>query len=321
MNEMRKVGALRPEYLQSVPVLVDNVFDEPDKIVSRVKDNAPYRTVSAYHGDFGESTDTAGWFRKKFDDDVFLENPRWTEAAKKAFSSKIVRPFSCLLNLNIPGPAGTCHVDIPQFRGLTVDQAPLWLLISMGHSGLFQPWMVPVAAGLVWFYRGENGAFEYWLSGTDEPPSVVPSPMWNIGLVSDNLVMFHRIGAVGSDKDQERYSGVFQNSDTIHYTDQDRWDVYNGDLLKASLTPDQVRISFLWLAHVFRDEAHLASFEDPAFNLTIDQVVDMFDADLKTRGVVAPRPTNIVGSDDWRRVIEHNYTPSFDPGKHVTKRR
>ena len=321
MNAVSKIEPLRPEYLESEPVLVENVFDDPDKILSIVKANAPYRTVAAYHGDLAEGSDTAGWFRKRFDDELFLNNPRWIAAAKRAFSAEIVRPYFCALNVNVPGPAGICHTDLPTFRGLTVDQTPFWFLACMGLSRLFQPWMVPFAAGLVWFYRGANGSFEYWLNGTDEPPSAIQSPIWNTGLMSDNLVMYHRIGAVGSEEDQARYRGVFQNSDVIHYTDQDRWDVYNGDTLKASLTPDQVRISFLWGAQVFRDEAHLASFEDPTLNLTVDQVVDMFHEDLRAKGVILSKPTNPFEDVEWRRVIESNYRPPFDPGVQVTKRR
>jgi hypothetical protein len=181
----------------------------------------------------------------------------------------------------------------------------------MTYSGLFQPWMVPIASGLVWFYRGVGGEFEYWADGTHAPPRIERSPMWNIGVMSDNEFMWHGVGAIGTPEDQERLNGALNASDRLHYAGGDEWEIRDGARVVARLSPSQLRISLLWKAHVFLNQEHFASFENRDMDLTLDQVTDIYREHLAGKGVVVQRPVDPLNDVQWRRVLEAHYRAPF----------
>ena len=200
------------------------------------------------------------------------------------------------------------HLDAAAYRGIFVPRAPVWLVYNMGASGLFEPWLVPVASGLAWFYRGEGGAFEYWPGGEHE---VVLSPMWNTGLMCDNEYTWHRVGAIGLPEEQQRLAGRLQSTDMLHAGGDGGWEIRDGEQLTERLEPEQIRISILWKADIFRDEDHLASFDDPSLDLDIGQVVEIYLEDLDARGIRAERPANPLADPAWRRLLEETYPPPF----------
>ena len=62
------------------------------------------------------------------------------------------------LIVNVMGPMhdGGTHVDAPTYRGLQRAEAPLWLLVVMGMSGLFERWAVRVWHAETWLRRLER---------------------------------------------------------------------------------------------------------------------------------------------------------------------
>jgi hypothetical protein len=310
MNAPANIEALRPAFMQSMPVKIERVFDDPDAVVRFIQERAPYPTLIAYHGGIGGSANipTMPWFRTHFDEDWLLNNEQWIAAAKKTFSAEIVRPFKCILNINGAMPDGGKHVDLPVFRGFAAPQAPVWFLMNMSYSQLFLPWMVPIASGLAWFYKGIGGAFEYWVDGPDQPPQV-ERRLWNNGVMSDNEFMFHRVDAIGTPEDQARLSVLLKPSDLLHYVGGDRWEIRDGDDVMESLAADQLRISLLWKAYVFADEVHLASFQKQDMDLRLDQIVDIYLDDLKKRGATVDRPTDPFTDPVWQKVLDETYSP------------
>ena len=154
-----KIESLRPAAMQSKPVRMERVFDDPGAILDLLQCRAPYPTLAEFHqlkGAIGGPR-IMPWFRTHFPDDILMRNPAWIEAAKASFSATIVEPLKCILNINAPLPNGGAHVDLPVYRGFAAPAAPVWLLMNMSYSGLFHPWMVPIASGLTWFWRGEGG--------------------------------------------------------------------------------------------------------------------------------------------------------------------
>jgi hypothetical protein len=309
----KKIEALRPAAMQSVPVRLDRMFNDPDIVIDLIKARAPYPTLAEYHQmqDSLGGAQTRPWFRTHFQDELLLQNPRWLQAAKDAFSAQIVRPFKCILNLNGPMPAGGVHVDLPVYRGFAAPAAPVWLLMNMTYSGLFQPWMVPIASGLAWFYRGVGGEFEYWADGTHAPPRIETTPMWNTGVMSDNEFMWHGVRAIGTPEDQKKLNGVLNVSDRLHYRGGEEWEIRDGARLVARLSPSQLRISLLWKAYVFLNDEHLASFENRDMDLTLDQVIDIYREDLASKGVTVRRPADAINDVPWRKVLEGNYRAAF----------
>ena len=252
------------------------------------------------------------WFRSHFDDEWLLRNPRWVEGAKYAFGAKIVRPLRCVLNINPPGAAGAAHLDLPTFRGSNKWGGHVWLLMSMSYSGLFAPWMVPLASGLVWFYRGAGGEFEYWPDGPDRPSRREAPPMWNVGQISDNEYMWHRVGAIGRPGEALAINALRPEA-TLHHVRGSAWEIRDGDDVKARYDLDQLRISLLWKAYVFPDERKLASFENHDADLDLEQVTEIFCADLSRRGIPFQRPSDPLRDPAWQELIVASYPPEF-PG-------
>ena len=90
------------------------------------------------------------------------------------------------MNVMGPMPEQGMHVDTPTFRGFTRGGTPIWLLVVMGMSGLFERWAVRVAGALTWFYERDDGEYEYWPRGLDAPSEDERGPFGNVALVADN---------------------------------------------------------------------------------------------------------------------------------------
>ncbi|MDG2004851.1 MAG: hypothetical protein P8J20_16125 [Novosphingobium sp.] len=315
MGHTGEVERLRPAAMQSRPVRIEKAFNDPDAILRLVESRAPYKTIAAYHQmeDMLGGANTQPFFRGMFEDEVLLHNPLMIEAAKRSFNAGIVRPFKCLAQLNAPMTGTGVHYDLPLFRGFGQQDNPVWLLMNMSYSGLFQDWMVPVASGLAWFWRGEGGAFACWPDGVDAPPMMERSPLWNCGVVSDNEYMFHGVSPIGAAADREAIRGTLGASNLLHCVGECSWEIRDGERVVHRLSGEQVRISLLWKAHVFRDDRHLASFEDRAMDLSLDQVVEIYCEDLAARGVVVSRPAGPLDDEKWKATLETTYPQPLSP--------
>src|SRR5262245_55606274 len=299
--------------MQSRPVRIDRVYDDPDAVIELIRARAPYLNLAEYH----DMQDTLGGprarpvFRSHLDDESFSFNPNWMRAARDSFSASIVRPFKCILNLNGPMRIGGVHVDLPIYRGFTAPAAPVWLLMNMAYSGLFQAWMVPVASGLSWFWKGVGGTFEYWADGVDAPPHVESPPMWNTGIMSDNEFMWHGVGPTGTPEEQAPLKGVLNGREKLHHAGAGDWEIRDGTRVVARLAESQVRISLLWKAFVFSNEEHLASFNDHDMDLSIERVVAIYEEDLANKGIPSPRPADPFKDQQWRTTLEQTYAYPF----------
>lgn len=312
MATQPKIAPLRPAQVRSRPIRIERVFDDPQDILRRVAERGPYQTTARLHqlGEtLGAGAARAPWFKSYVEDPDILWNERWIDAAKRAFDASIVKPLVVALNLNAATPLGVPHLDLPSFRGLTAQSMPAWLLLNMAHSGLFHDWMAPYASGLCWFNADTYGAFEYWPKGLDHPSEIEEAPMWNRGIVSDNEFMWHRVHAIGSPEEQEQVKPLMDYNNMLEAMPDGCWEMRRGETSLKRFGPTQIRISLLWKAHVFTDEAHLASFEDERLNLTLDHVVDLYCAELAARGANAATPSDPLGDDGWRELLQREFAP------------
>lgn len=306
------VERLRPEGMRSTPLRMEPVFEDPESALAHIRQGGPYRTMVAYMGHSASDDGPAGmpWFLTKSKADVLLGAPRWAEAAREAFEAEIVRPMHVVINLNGPMPAGPPHLDQPEFRGFGIADAPLWLLTAMSKSRLFLPWLIPLASGVAWFWRGEGGEFEYWPAGPEGPSTVAARPMWNSGVMSDNEAMWHRVGGFGAEPRQRRLQQEVRAGAQLDW-ERGCWRITQDGGELTAFEPEEVRISLVWKALVFRDGAHLASFEDKRFDLDLERVTEIFFDDLTERGIVLSRPADPFGDPEWRAVLEETYRTPF----------
>ena len=143
------------------PVWVEPAYDDREAVRSIVRDHSPYPLMMSSAG-YGEMAGefVAPWFRSHWALDgeavdgathALLYHEPFVEAAKQMLGVEVVRPATLLVNLMGPQVAGARHVDTPTFRGLKRSEVPVWLLVVMGSSGMFEPWRVHHAAGLHMF--------------------------------------------------------------------------------------------------------------------------------------------------------------------------
>jgi hypothetical protein len=187
-----------------------------------------------------------------------------------------------------PQAAGARHVDTPTFRGLKRSEVPVWLLVVMGSSGLFEAWRVRVAGALTWFYDRDDGEYEYWPHGVDALSQVARGPFGNVALVADNDLMPHRVGAIGA-------------------ADDGAWTITGRGTGAQRVEDGDVRVSILWKALTFVDAADARRFDDHEDDLDVATIVRVLRDDLQARGIELGEPTDPFTDPDWSRALTRTY--------------
>ena len=126
-----------------------------------------------------------------------LCHPALIDAARAVFGAEVVVPWYVYANVFLPGQELSVHTDVPEFRGLTRHQAPLWLLVVMHHSGLFEPWSVPIATAVLYVAGCAGGDLTYFADGSDGGTRVHPEP--NTAVLFDADTIFHGVDRVSGD--------------------------------------------------------------------------------------------------------------------------
>lgn len=296
------------------PVFVESPFDDPATVSRLVERHAPYWPVQRYFASaeeqraLSDSADRPGaapgtlvvgpvfrgnWaYDRPLVDGVapLLDHAPLVDAARRMFDASIVRPQSLYVNLTLPMPCGDGgHTDVPAFRGVDRTTAPVWLLVTMGRSGLFERWQLRIATAVAWFYEGEGGALTYWPDGPDAPPASLPART-NTALVGDNDVMFHRVEAVGG-PDDDMVRGLTLDSE-LAFASHLGWEVRDGDRVLGRWPGSQVRVSLSWKALVFRDRDEARAFDEHTDDLAVAAALDRLAGDLAARGVDVPASTD-----------------------------
>jgi hypothetical protein len=295
------------------PLWVSPAYDDRDAVWQRVIAHPPYPIMAGTAG-YEEmmSAFLPPWFRAHWaldgqaDDEhamALLDHEPFVAAAKQLFGAEVVRPATLLVNLMGPMPTGVRHVDTPTFRGLKRSAVPVWLLVCMGASGLFERWSVRVAGALTWFYDREDGEFEYWPPDRDESV-VVRAPFGGDAFVSDNDLMAHRVGAIG---DHESFAAALNRTSTLEWTGNERWLLRTDGAPIATLERADIRVSLLWKALTFLDAEDAARFDDHRDDLDMATIVATFGDDLAERGVVVEEPVDPFGDAQWIRALTGTY--------------
>ena len=309
------------------PLRIEPAFADREHVLSLFYDCAPYPVLGVYVPDGVDDTPTGKtlpdavmpWFRGNWamggaalvdGAESILHNDRFLEAARAAFATRIVRPRTIAVNLTTPMPAGAPHVDIPSFRGATREHYPLRFLAAMGESRLFEHWRVVEAGAISWFYDGPGGSFDYWPDGLDGAMSCETAPFGNIAIIADNDRMFHRIGEVGSRASTRPLIGLDAQIQALGTGD---WEIVEKGRSVATYPPGQVRLSVLWKAEVFADDA--AEREALADRLSLDRVMEILRVDLRRRGTEFVEPGDPLKSEPWIATLREAYYASPGGGR------
>jgi len=304
---------LRSTALLAPPITLEPAFRDLPELLTLLKKGSPYKTLSAVHKNIGETS--AGWFRNfwalggkvVFDgaEDYFY-NPLFIDAAKGSFQAEIIRPVAMMTNLNLPAKGSPKHLDLPFFRGLQNREVPSWMLASMGYSQLFHAWAIPVASAITWFYPGPGGDFEYWPEGINQASKLETAPFLNRAVLADNEYMYHRVGALGSESKQLAYEDIGYSA-TLRLSGEKQWLVEEKNNVLYRFDYEEVRISILWKAHCFKNQAEADSYDDHSHDLSAATVVDIFSAALKAKGIQVKEPDDLYTDEEWKKLLVKEY--------------
>ncbi len=300
----------------ATPILVSPAFEDRDAIWRMIQTNSPYPLMAALAG-YGEmmGEDVSPWFRSNWaldgqalDDETMslLHHEPFVEASQQLFSAAVVRPATIITNINGPMAAGPPHVDTPTFRGLRRSEVPVWLLVAMGASGLFDRWSVRVAGAISWFYDRDDGEYEYWPRGVEQDSESLRGPFGNLALVGDNDLMPHRVGTIGDPQSFAARVRVTQHS-TIRWTDRGDWEITNPDGPPEAVPAEDIRVSVLWKALTFRDEREARVYDDHEDDLDLATMVNVLRGDLAGRGLVVEEPADPYRDPAWSRLLTDVY--------------
>ena len=297
-------------------IRIEPAFDNPDAVRALFEHHAPYRTIAEYIPRAPEQA-AHPYFRGNWavggkplvgGAEAILHNRRFINAARALFASSSIRPMLVVVNLNAPMPAGPTHVDVPTFRGATREQYPLGWLIAMGRSELFESWRIVQAGAVSWFYDGPNGNFEYWPEGLDGPMLKEEPPFRNLAIMSDNDVMYHRIGRVGApDARLPQMTAAAE----LHAVGDDTWAIVENGEIRATYPFSAVRLSLVW-------KANLEDKPSPQL-LGLDQVMSIFIADLHKRNVAFRVPADPLSDKPWIATLDSVY--GTGPGSEIAQQR
>lgn len=310
---MSEAVSPRPALQLAPPRVLEHAWEDPGEVLALIERGAPYKSISAVQKE-PPGTRSAPWFRNFWalggrvifpGAERVFHNPGFIAAAEETFKARVVQPLAMMTNLNAPAPAAEPHLDLPFFRGAHKREVPLWLLAPMGYSGLFQRWAIPVASVITWFYAGSGGEFEYWPDGLDAPGRVAAGLAANQGVLADNEYMYHRVRQIGEPSE-------FLPANRIPYQALlerrgEGWQITADGRVLARYAHGSIRASVLWKAYCFTDQAAADAFTSGSDNLTPARIIEIFQMDLKHRGIRIDPPQDLEGDDRWSDVIRRTY--------------
>ena len=239
--------------------------------------------------------------------DIFY-NAKFLDLVKDYWGCQYAKPT--LMLFNICGPHNTgrdAHLDAVTFRGVRIENTPVWMQNIMAKSGLFTDYIVKMAQVITWWYAGEEGTFTYWPDGPLAPPKKLDHPLWNKGVVVQNELMFHRGDSVGR-PDERDIQGIKSRSMFEYSPEDETWYISTDGERVHRYKPSHIRFLAHWNAELYSDYNELKRNMDHTDDLTHQRVVDTLLADLRSKGVKVCEPSDPFNDVDWIQTLMHTYT-------------
>ncbi len=210
--------------------------------------------------------------------EVLLDHPGFRQAAHRLSGRAIVVPTMLYANILLPGQELPLHTDTPAFRGLDQTNAPEWLLVCMGHSGLFEDWRTPMIGAVSFFGGCEGGDLVCFPNGVDGPQVRTPAAD-DTAIVLDSEGVFHGVARVGGADHPAPPSEIGME---IQHVGGDGWVVRSRGKDVAEYRWGQFRFSVQWKAKCYRSEADRAGADGIAREAAEATMVE----DLRRRGAL-----------------------------------
>lgn len=246
-------------------------------------------------------------------------NSQFLDLVRGYWGAKYAEPETYLFNIQGPCPVGgPPHLDGTVFRGMTMENTPLWLLMSMAKSGLFRRWQAKKGQVIAWYYQGRiGGGFTCWPDGPAGNPLQIDAPMWGRAVVVENEMMLHHGQACGPES-MRKPAGLDISSLFGPDPDSaDGWRITTGERVIQRIPAEEMRFLVHWGARLFMDYQELKVTLDHTDDINAEQAIDILIDDLRARGESFEQPSdpftdrNFIGL--LSRVYDHGLPKIFPP--------
>ncbi|BBF69720.1 hypothetical protein [Sphingomonas bisphenolicum] len=321
------------------PQLIDNAYsnDQHSRLLNVVRDNGPWPLILAENFKTPEEViaTTSGaipegvtltWdmiglnpvfrgylarggtcFYPEIEDCYY--NSRFLELVRNYWGCQYAEPETFLFNIQGPTPiGGPPHLDGTVFRGMTMENTPLWLLLTMAKSRLFDRWRSKKGQVIAWYYNGRiGGGFNCWPDGPSGQAMQINAPMWGKAVVVENEMMFHHgqaTGPVAQRKPQGMDISTTFGADPENPTG---WQLATSGKINQKVAEQDMRFLVHWGARLFKDMADFRQTYDHSDDIGADQAINMLIADMKTRGVQFVEPTDPLHDNSFVALLSQVY--------------
>jgi hypothetical protein len=221
-------------------------------------------------------------------------NSNFLDLVRGYWGAQYAEPETMLFNIQGACPVGgPPHLDGTVFRGMTMDNTPLWLLMSMAKSGLFHRWQAKKGQVIAWYYNGTiGGGFNCWPDGPHGQPMQIEAPMWGRAVVVENEMMLHHGQACGPVSMRKPVGLDIVSRFGADPDNADAWQITTGDKVIQHVPPREMRFLVHWGARLFMDYNELKITMDHTDDITIEQALNILIADLHQRGVEFEEPSD-----------------------------
>jgi hypothetical protein len=244
----------------------------PDQESTAMSRTNYFRETYAY----GEDKKVAGI-------EPFMAHPQMLAAAREFSACDNLVPAIVYANLLVPGQELAIHTDVPEFRGANRKNVPQWLLVCMLHSGLFDAWRIPILTCVSWFGAAQGGAFTFYPQGPGRRRQAI-SAKHNSAILIDTDRVFHGVERVDNDLPDLPEIGP---GSRLYFLGDDQWQLRSEQITLAEFTWPQIRYSISWKGYCFRDQNERDAWETHSDDLSLEQILDVFEKELKLRGVIS----------------------------------
>jgi hypothetical protein len=215
-----------------------------------------------------------------------FSHARMIDAARDLHGLPVVQPRIAYANFLLPGHDLAVHTDVPEFRGAHRRKDPLWLLVVMHHSSLFEPYRVKIATITSYFQACDGGELVYYPEGA-AGAARLQRPRFNAAVMLDADSIFHGVLRVSPNVPP---APDVESQMLLRFGGAGQWEVLDGTAVVARCRFEELRFSITWKAYCFADEADLARWRDGSEDLDMAYVYRTLLGDLRQRGRLNQTP-------------------------------
>jgi hypothetical protein len=221
-------------------------------------------------------------------------NSHFLELVRNYWGAKYAEPETFLFNIQGPTPiGGPPHLDGTVFRGMTMENTPLWLLLTMAKSCLFRHWQAKKGQVIAWYYKGKiGGGFNCWPDGPKGAPLQINAPMWGRAVVVENERMFHHGQATGPVALRKPTGLDISSKFEADPDTADGWQISTFGKVNQRIPAEEMRFLVHWGARLYTDFEELKTALDHTDDISHDKALNMLIDDMRARGVEFETPTD-----------------------------